>query len=259
MEDLRVSLVQTSIEWENHQANLSHYSSLIADLKGKTDLVILPEMFATGFTMHPAKVAEQMDGASVQWMAAQAMALEAAITGSLAIEENGQYYNRLFWVEPDGQFQTYDKRHLFTMAGEHIPYTAGSSRLIVTYKGWRICPMICYDLRFPVWSRNNEAFDVLIYTANWPDKRAYHWLTLLKARAIENQCYTIGVNRVGTDANGHNYNGDCCIVDPGWLKTIFHAEVDTLVHTETLSASHLQSVRQKLPFLADQGDFQIRL
>lgn len=257
MNDLTVTLLQTNIVWENPEANLKHYAELIDSLSQSTDLIILPEMFTTGFTMNPAGNAETMDGRAMAWLAKQAAETGAAITGSLVIEEGGKYYNRLIWMMPDGTHQVYNKRHLFAMAGEHEYYEKGMKRLVVEYKGWRICPLICYDLRFPVWARNDNAYDLLIYTANWPDKRAYDWCTLLKARAIENQCYTVGVNRVGTDANGFVYNGDSCIIDPGWLRTIYHVEKKEAVHTESLSAQHLAQVRGKLPFLQDQDRFMI--
>jgi len=154
-------------------------------------------------------------------------------------------------------YQVYDKRHLFAMAGEHEHYTAGEERLVILYKAWRICPMICYDLRFPVWARNEDNYDLLIYTANWPDRRSYDWMMLLKARAIENQCYTIGVNRVGSDDNGHLYNGDSCVIDPGWKQVLYHQEKSEDVHTTVLSADHLKKVRSSLPFLEDRDTFKI--
>jgi predicted amidohydrolase len=258
MTDLKVTLLQTVIEWENPAANLRHYTELMAQIDGPTDLIILPEMFTTGFTMNPYSNAESMDGPGMRWLAEQSAERDAVITGSLVIEAAGKYYNRLIWMTPEGAYQTYDKRHLFAMAGEHKHYEAGEKRLVVEYKGWRICPMVCYDLRFPVWARNNDAYDLLIYTANWPEKRSYDWRTLLKARAIENQCYTIGVNRVGTDANGHRYNGDSCVIDPGWRYTLYEVEEEEAVHTEILSAVHLQEVRQRLPFLQDRDGFEVR-
>lgn len=257
MTDLTVTLIQTVIEWENPAANLRHYSGLMDQIDGPTDLIILPEMFTTGFTMNPYDHAESMDGPGIQWLAKQAAERNCVITGSLVIEEAGNYYNRLIWMQPDGTYQTYDKRHLFAMAGEHEHYVAGKNRLVTRLKGWRICPLICYDLRFPVWARNAADYDLLIYTANWPEKRAYDWRTLLKARAIENQCYTIGVNRVGTDANGHGYHGDSCVIDPGWRQTLYEVEKVEAVHTETLSAAHLHEVRQRLPFLQDRDGFKI--
>ncbi|TXF90115.1 amidohydrolase [Neolewinella aurantiaca] len=257
MTDLTVTLLQTNIVWQNPEANLSHYAEQIASIGQATDLIVLPEMFTTGFTMDPANNAEAMEGPAMQWMAEQATATGAVVTGSLVIEDEGKYYNRLIWMKPDGTYLMYNKRHLFAMAGEHEHYAAGAERLVVEYKGWRICPLVCYDLRFPVWSRNDGAYDLLIYTANWPEKRAYDWNTLLKARAVENQCYTIGVNRVGEDANGHRYNGDSCVIDPGWRKTLFHVEKKETVHSEVLSAAHLAEVRAKLPFLMDRDGFTV--
>ncbi|MCX8211198.1 MAG: amidohydrolase [Lewinella sp.] len=257
MTDLSITLLQTKIAWQSPKANLAHYTDLINRIGQPTDLIILPEMFTTGFTMDAANNAETMDGPAVKWLTEQAGKTGAAVTGSLIIEEDGKYYNRLIWMKPDGHYHTYNKRHLFAMAGEHEHYEAGTERLIVRHKGWRICPLICYDLRFPVWARNDGAYDLLIYTANWPEKRAYDWNTLLKARAIENQCYTIGVNRVGEDANGFVYNGDSCVIDPGWLCTLFHVEKVEAVHTEILSAEHLEEVRQRLPFLMDRDNFEV--
>lgn len=255
--DLTVSLVQSSIAWHDPAANRTHFSRLLHQIGCATDVVILPEMFTTGFTMQPAAYAETMDGPTMQWMKEQATMLNAAVTGSLIIKENQHYFNRLIWMEPDGTYQAYDKRHRFAMAGEHEQYVAGTERLIVTYLGWRICPQICYDLRFPVWSRNDDAYDLLIYTANWPNKRAYDWNTLLRARAIENQCYVAAVNRIGTDANGHVYNGDSCVIDPGWRHTLYHLAQQEAVHTEVLSGAHLADMRQRLPFLVDRDTFSI--
>lgn len=258
MTDLKITLLQSTIEWQNPAANLQHYAALMAQIDGPTDLIILPEMFTTGFTMDPYANAEGMDGPTMRWLAERAADRNAVITGSLVIEDAGKYYNRLIWMQPDGAYQTYDKRHRFAMAGEHEHYEAGTERLVVEYKGWRICPLICYDLRFPVWSRNDDAYDLLIYTANWPEKRAYDWLTLLRARAIENQCYVAAVNRVGTDANGHAYNGDSCVIDPGWRQMLWHTEKVEAVHTEVLSVSHLLEVRKTLPFLTDRDDFVVK-
>ncbi|MEM9928890.1 MAG: amidohydrolase [Bacteroidota bacterium] len=258
MQDLNVTLVQSTIEWHDASANLTHYSKLLEQMEGPTDLIVLPEMFTSGFTMEPALVAEPMEGPSMQWMQQQAAKFAAVVTGSLVVELAGKYYNRLVWMYPNGAYQTYDKRHLFAMAGEHEHYVPGTERLIVEYKGWRICPLICYDLRFPVWARNNDAYDVLIYTANWPNKRTYDWRTLLQARAIENQCYVVGVNRIGMDANGHEYNGDSCVIDPGWRHTLYHVEQVVDLKTVSLSADHLLEVRSRLPFLQDQDVFSIQ-
>lgn len=257
MTGLRITLVQTAISWENPTDNLTRYTAMLDEHGRATDLIVLPEMFTTGFTMQAAANAEPMDGPTVNWMKAQAAQRNAVVTGSLIVEEDGKYYNRLIWMRPDGSHAQYDKRHRFAMAGEHEHYEAGTKRLIVDLKGWRVCPLICYDLRFPVWARNDDAYDLLIYTANWPDKRAYDWNTLLRARAIENQCYVAAVNRVGEDANGHAYNGDSCVIDPGWRHTLWHSEKVEAVHTEVLSAEHLGEVRARLPFLVDRDRFSI--
>ena len=258
MHDLRLTLLQAPIFWEQPDRNRKIYAAMLKTYGMPTDLVVLPEMFTTGFTMDPAPHAEPMDGPSMQWMARHAAAHDAAVVGSLIIKEGGNYFNRLIFMRPDGSYETYDKRHRFAMAGEHERYAAGSERLVVDYRGWRICPLICYDLRFPVWSRNRDEFDLLIYVANWPDRRAYDWNTLLRARAIENQCYVVGVNRTGTDANGHTYAGDSCVIDPGWRRTLFDAGDREVVHTLKLSGSHLRKVRKSLPFLADRDDFTLR-
>lgn len=253
---MRISTVQSKLAWEDKEANLSSFSKKIAPLVGKTDLVLLPEMFTTGFTMNPEKVAEPMSGKSVNWMRGQAAKLDAVVCGSLIVEEDGNYFNRLVWMRPDSSFEIYDKRHLFTLAGEHIPYQAGSKKLIVELKGWKICPLVCYDLRFPVWSRNVEDYDLLIYVANWPRPRAHHWKTLLTARAIENQCYLAGVNRVGTDANDLHYQGDTSIIDYTG-NVLYHAvDVEDVITLE-LSKEKLMHFRSKLNFLADRDTFEI--
>ncbi|MEM7573791.1 MAG: amidohydrolase [Bacteroidota bacterium] len=257
MQDLRLTLVQMDIHWQQPAKNREKVAGQIKSLTGQTDLIILPEMFTTGFSMDAATQAENMDGETVTWMRNWARQLGAAITGSLIIEEAGHYYNRLVWMAPDGEFQAYDKRHLFAMAGEDAAYTRGQDRLIVNYRGWRICPLICYDLRFPVWARNDDAYDLLIYIANWPDRRAYDWQTLLRARAIENQCYVAAVNRVGEDVNGLHYQGDSCVIDPGWRKVLYQQSQQEAVQTIKLSAEQLQRVREKLPFLADRDEFVI--
>lgn len=220
------------------------------------DLIVLPEMFSSGFTMNPKAVAENMEGETVLWLQHLAKAKNAAITGSLVIEENGNYYNRLLFVFPDGKMKTYDKRHLFTLAGEHQFYTAGKDKLIVEYKGFKICPLVCYDLRFPVFSRNTEDYDLLVYLANWPKIRTNAWDILLKARAVENMCYTIGVNRIGTDANNHEYIGHSQAVDflgdyvlePKETEGVFIIQLDKEKLLET---------RKKLAFLKDRDKFKI--
>ena len=215
---LNVLGLQADLAWENPKKNLKQFEEQLARIHQKFDLAVLPEMFTTGFTMSPERVAEDIDGPTLQWMQKMAKTYDAAFLGSLPIKEGNQFYNRLFFVHPSGKTETYNKRHSFTLAGENKVYTSGNEKLIVSYKSWNICPLICYDLRFPVWARNTEDYDVLIYIANWPVTRIKAWETLLKARAIENMCYTIGVNRVGKDANGYVYSGNSLIVD--YLGTV---------------------------------------
>ena len=255
MTDLRITTIQTKLEWEAPATNRKMFEAKLQPLTGLTDVVILPEMFTTGFSMNAAALAETMQGVTLDWMRGRAARLGAVLTGSLIIQENERYYNRLVWMRPDGTCDTYDKRHLFTMADEHLTYKAGKKRLITEWKGWRICPLVCYDLRFPVWARNTEGYDLLIYTANWPIMRAYAWRTLLHARAIENQAFTVGVNHVGKDGKGINYSGDTMIIEPSGAEILYHKANIEDVHTETLSWEHLQTVRKKLPFLADRDSF----
>lgn len=257
MENLTVSLIQANLKWKNKQANLEAFSRHIDSIQETTNLIILPEMFTTGFTMDAKEMAEDMSGYSVEWMSMKAKEQSAIVSGSLIIIEKGFYYNRFIWMRPDGSFECYDKRHLFAMAGEHKHYTPGTQRLKISEKSWRICPMICYDLRFPVWSRNQDEYDLLIYVANWPDKRSYDWKLLLQARAVENQSYVIGVNRIGKDDLGNLYSGDSMIVDPAWRKTLYHNEGREEVFTYSLSYEHLVKIRKDLPFLLDQDKFSI--
>ncbi|MFT6807573.1 MAG: omega-amidase [Saprospiraceae bacterium] len=257
MSDLTITLIQSTLHWQDPEANRKMFGEKIKNGDEPKDLVILPEMFTTGFTMNAREWAETMEGPTLRWMKRVAEETDAVITGSLIISEDGNYYNRLIWMRPDGTFDTYDKRHLFAMAGEHEHYAPGTERLIVTLHGWKICPLICYDLRFPVWARNDDAYDLLIYMANWPDRRSYDWNTLLRARAIENQTFVAAVNRVGTDGNEHAYAGDSCVIDPGWEKTIHHMEDKDAVATVVLSYKHLQDVRGKLPFLKDADKFSV--
>jgi predicted amidohydrolase len=256
MEILRTSLIQAELSWESKQDNLNTFAEKLAPLRGKTDLVVLPEMFTTGFSMNAAVLAEPSDGESLNWLRQQAKDLNAAVTGSYIVEEEGYYFNRLIFMFPDGSYQKYDKRHLFTLAKEHHTYQAGEERLIVEWKGWKICPLICYDLRFPVWSRNTDDYDLLIFVANWPETRAEHWTTLLKARAIENQCYAIGVNRVGEDANGLSYSGDTTLLDY-YGKVLHQCSMVESVFTTSLSKVALAHYRSKLNFLPDRDSFRI--
>lgn len=235
----------------------------IRSIKETTEIVVLPEMFSTGFSMKPQLLAETMEGEAVQWMKRIAAEKKIILTGSLIIRENDHYYNRLVWMLPNGQYGIYDKRHRFGFAGEDQEYTAGTKRLIASVKGWKINLLVCYDLRFPVWARqsnkagNGEAeYDIIIYVANWPERRSHAWKTLLQARAIENQCYVVGVNRVGKDGNDIYHSGDSMIVDP--LGEILYTKKDEEdIFTVTLNKSDLQSIREKLPFLKDADDFQI--
>ncbi len=254
---MKIALVQTNLAWENPTENRSHLAQKITGFMEDVDLIILPEMFSTGFTMNPKAVAETMQGETVSWLQHLAKAKNAAIIGSLVIEEKGNYYNRLVFVYPNGDIKTYDKRHLFTLAGEDQFYKAGTQKLIVEYKGFKICPLICYDLRFPVFSRNSEGYDLLLFVANWPKIRINAWDILLKARAVENMCYTIGVNRIGTDANKNDYVGHSqaidflgnYIVEPQEAEGVFIVELDK---------KKLVATRSKLAFLEDKDEFKIR-
>ncbi len=257
MKDLKVALIQANLAWENPQQNRVYFSNKIDTISESIDLIVLPEMFSSGFTMNPINAAESMDGETILWMQRVAKEKNTAITGSLIIRENGNYYNRLIFMYPSGDIKTYDKRHSFTLAGEHKVYTAGNEKLVVEYKGWKICPLICYDLRFPVWARNVEKYDLLIYVANWPKPRITAWDTLLKARAIENMTYCIGVNRVGFDSNKHEYSGHSatynCLGEK--ISNIPLSSENTSV--VTLDVKHLKQVREKLQFLNDMDAFQI--
>lgn len=261
MSSLLVSLVQSDLMWENKAGNLQQLEQQIASVSGKSELVVLPEMFSTGFTMAAAEFAETMEGETVQWMKTMARQYRVVLTGSCIVAENNQFFNRMLWVLPDGNMGYYDKRHLFAYGGEDKHYSAGSKRLIASVKGFRIQLQICYDLRFPVWSRqqsteNNPEFDVLIYCANWPEKRIQAWRTLLVARAIENQCYVIGVNRVGKDGNGLEYPGYSMAVDP-LGNIMYELEQEETTATVSLSKIHLEEVRQQFPFWKDGDQFTL--
>ena len=253
---MKIALIQTSLIWENPIENKSHLSQKIMGFMEDVDLIVLPEMFSSGFTMDPKAVAETMQGETVSWLQHLAKAKNCAITGSLVIEEDGNYYNRLVFVYPDGVIKTYDKRHLFTLAGEHEVYTPGTEKLIVEYKGFRICPLVCYDLRFPVFSRNVEHYDVLLYVANWPKIRLNAWDILLKARAVENMCYTVGVNRIGSDDNNHEYVGHSQVVDFLGNYVLEPQEADAVFIVE-LDKGKLLETRTKLAFLNDRDTFEI--
>ena len=232
----------------------------ILGIPEKTEIVILPEMFSTGFSMKPAELAETMEGVTFQWMQYIAKEKRIILTGSIIINHNGNYFNRLIWMLPNGEFGYYDKRHLFAFANEHEHYTAGSKRMIASVKGWKINLQVCYDLRFPVWARQQSQespeYDLLIYVANWPERRTHAWKTLLQARAIENQCYVIGVNRVGDDGNNIYHSGDSMLVN-ALGETLYHKAHDEDVFTITLQKDSLDEIRNKLPFLKDADDFII--
>ncbi|MCL9968338.1 MAG: amidohydrolase [Aquirufa antheringensis] len=256
MMNLRVSLVQTDLVWEDPAANCAQLEERLADLAGKTDVVVLPEMFATGFSMSPSG-AEIGRGPVLQWMQVQATRLGALMIGSLKVKQQNSFLNRLYAVHPDGSFVSYDKRHLFRMGAENEFYQAGDKQVIVSYKGWNLAVFICYDLRFPVWSRNvGMAYDAAIYVANWPAPRANAWRTLLQARAIENLAYVVGVNRVGTDANNLSYAGDSLLVDfKGGLQLDLQAKDQIL--TSELSAVDLADFRAKFPAHLDADLFSL--
>lgn len=250
--DLKVTLVQPDLAWENKSANLFNIAGLIENT-GQTDVIVLPEMFTTGFSMKVQELAEPMEGPTIHWMKEKAAEKQAVVAGSLIIEENGCYYNRLVWVQPDGKLYWYDKRHLFALGEEHLHFTPGNQRVTVEWKGWKIRLQICYDLRFPVWSRNNDDYDLLIYTVNWPAARSHVWKTLLTARALENQCYCLGVNRVGRDGLNIRYYGDSGRIDARG-EAVWMGHMET-TRTFTLSLRTLHAFREKFPVLNDRDGF----
>lgn len=264
---LNISLIQADLHWENVAANLASLEEKIASLPGKPEVVVLPEMFSTGFSMKPANLAQAMDGEAVNWMKKVAAKYKIILTGSLMIRETDEdeqpkYFNRLVWMLPTGEYGQYDKRHRFGFAGEDKEYTAGTRRMIASVKGWKINLLICYDLRFPVWSRQQTAeggqpeYDVLIYVANWPEKRSLAWKTLLQARAIENQCYVVGVNRVGEDGNGIAYSGDSMVIDP--LGEVLYSKAGREdAFTVSLDPEVIRDVRERFPFWRDGDRFVI--
>jgi len=254
---LTMSLVQTDNIWEDIDANLENLSVKIDRIEGETDMIILPELFSTGFTMQASGVAESMDGRGVTWMKDIAKLKNCLLIGSLLIEEGGSYFNRLIAAFPGGELLHYDKRHLFSYAGEDKVFKSGKERLVFQYKGFQICPLICYDLRFPVWSRNTEEIDLLIFVANWPNARMLAWDTLLKARAIENLCYVAGVNRVGTDNNGLVYTGHSAVYDAMGADLLKVAPKEEVVRSVTITSEHIEEVRHRFQFLSDRDQFKI--
>jgi omega-amidase len=285
MSTLTITIIQTNLYWEDKAANLQMLEKKIGSIKEKTEIVVLPEMFSTGFSMKTETLAETMEGETVQWMKRIAAENKIILTGSFicrgaesdltgnetvqtALSSPTSYYNRLIWMQPNGQSGVYDKRHCFAFAGEDEHYTAGTKRLIASVKGWKINLLVCYDLRFPIWARQSPLstsgegpgvkaeYDVLIYVANWPEKRIHAWKTLLQARAIENQCYVVGTNRVGDDGNEIHYSGESMVIDP-LGEILYTKKNEEDIFTITLNKAHLQSVREKFPFLSDADSFQI--
>lgn len=252
---MKIALIQSSLFWENPKQNRNYFEEKINTIDDDIDLIVLPEMFTSGFTMTPGNVAETMQGETIEWLQSLAKAKNSAITGSLIIEENNNFYNRLVFVFPSGEIQFYDKKHLFTLAGEDKVYSSGTQKIIVDYLGWKICPLICYDLRFPVFSRNSEDYDLLIYVASWPKIRINPWDALLKARAIENMSYTIGVNRIGEDINGYQYTGHSQVVDFLGNYTVEPSESESILFAE-LNKEKMLLARQKLGFLNDKDSFK---
>lgn len=257
MEPIKITIFQAYLFWENVEKNLQNLALRLSSLREKTDLILLPEMFNTGFTTNVEKCAEKMDGPSMHWLYEMSKKFDCVIAGSLIIEEADKYYNRFVWMSPDGSFMHYDKRHLFSMANEDEVFTKGNSRVVLQLKGWKICPMICYDLRFPVWTRNQvEGYDLLVYTASWPDKRSAHWRALIPARAIENQAFVIGVNRVGYDGNEVYYSGGSMCISPVG-DVVYYKPEDEDLYTFTLNPKDLENARNQFPFLKDGDNFSI--
>ncbi len=260
MQDLNISLVQADLHWEQHDANLAMFEEMIWNID-ETDLIVLPEMFTTGFSMHAENLAEPVGGKSFKWMRQMAKQKKAAITGSYIVKDDSNYYNRLYFVYPDGTSEQYDKKHLFALAGENEPYTAGHERLIVEFKGWKICPLICYDLRFPVWARSQKnkerlyEFDLLLFVANWPSARINAWDTLLKARAIENLSYCVGVNRIGSDGVSKDYPGHTAGYSYLGEEVRFSTEAEVI--SMSFSRSDLDEFREKFPFQEDADTFHL--
>ena len=255
MPDLTVAIVQDTLDWEQPEANRQRFAARLDEVAG-ADLAVLPEMFSSGFTMNAAGLAETMDGPTVAWLRGQAAARNLALAGSLVIEDGGQYFNRMLVAMPDGQLDCYDKRHLFRMAGEDDAYTAGTARTIVDLEGWAIAPFVCYDLRFPVWTRRRDDYDVAIFVANWPAPRHDAWATLLKARAMENQAFVIGVNRVGTDGNGIEYPGGSVVLD--YLgRELADCGTGQATRIATLSRAALDDARERFPVHRDADDFHL--
>ena len=256
MSTLNITILQADLHWHDAAANRRAFADAIDALTEDTDLIVLPEMFSTGFTMDAPDLAETMDGPTLSWLHEQAAQTGKAICGSLIVEETGAYYNRFVFMRPDGKYETYDKRHLFRLADEQKHYAAGADRVVFGYRGVRICPQVCYDLRFPVWSRNRGDYDLLIYVANWPDRRHHAWATLIRARAIENQCFVAAVNRTGTDGNSLPYKGGSAIIN--YLgEDLIDLGDSVAAGTATIDLGAMQVFRDRFPFHMDADDFTL--
>ncbi|SRR5690554_2603827 len=255
MEALKITTFQAYLFWENKEKNLSNLALRLSSLQTYTDIIILPEMFNTGFTINVEKCAEEMNGPTMTWMKNHAVKYDCVVVGSLIIKENLNYYNRLIWMRPDGSFEKYDKHHLFSLSKENEVFTAGNELITVELKGWKIRPLICYDLRFPAWSRNRKGeFDILLYVASWPDSRIEHWRQLIPARAIENQCFVIAVNRVGYDGHEvYHSGGSMCIAPSG--EVVYYKPENEDLYTFTIYPKDLEENREKFKFLDDADDF----
>lgn len=259
-DELNITLIQTQLYWEDAVQNLEHFDQFIQKIDTPTDVIILPEMFSTGFSMNSEKLSETMTGKSIEMMKKWAETKHCAICGSLIIKDSGKFYNRFMWVDDSGQAIRYDKRHLFALAGEDKFYSCGNENVIIEWKGWKIMPQVCYDLRFPVWTRrtSNQNYDLLIYVSNWPEKRSYAWETLLKARAIENQSYVAAVNRVGTDGNSILYSGNSVVINPLGKEILKFRDFEDGMKTQKISLTELQKIRTQLPFFNDVDRFTIQ-
>jgi omega-amidase len=264
MQDLRISIVQSDLIWEDTDVNLYNFDRKLTSLKGDTDLIVLPEMFNTGFSMNPKKCAETINGKTINWLKAKAEELKSTIIGSILISENNKYFNRLIVMRPDGCFEQYDKRHLFRLAEENVFYTEGKKKIITNINGWKICPLICYDLRFPIWSKNTYnktsgyEYDCLIFVANWPRQRRFAWESLLVARAIENQAYVIGVNRIGNDGNSVPHSGNSMVLDFKGKSLFTLPDNEEFITTISISKRDLKKFRNQFTVGLDWDQFEIK-
>ena len=259
MQDLTVAFVQSDIVWENKQANFNDLEQKFKQINSSIDIIVLPEMFQTGFSFKTYLLAEDWHNSeTLLWLKKQAKNLNSAICASFMVQDEAKFYNRLVWVQADDKVYHYDKRHLFSMSDEPKHFNSGSNKLMIDFKGWRICPMVCYDLRFPVWIRNTELYDLLIFVANWPQKRSMHWEKLLQARSIENQCYTLGVNRVGNDGNGFYHDGRSQLVNP-LGEPMIHIVDENGIYIQKINMKILKDIREKMPFLKDMDSFDLSI